>query len=155
MTTLPLYQNPQNPEMYTNIHNNLFILQSDPIMTAALNNVKFIKSKRQPPNLKKLLTTAKFTQHTSISNNVTKCNRPNCSLCQHITESSYYTFKNKKFYVNAPMSCNVQNVLYVITCNGCGEYYIGQTGDKLRNRRTIHAQQIRDPSTRKIPLSKH
>ena len=47
------------------------------------------------------------------------------------------------------------HVLYVITCNGCGEYYIGQTGDKLRTRRTIHAQQIRDPSTRMIPLSEH
>ena len=40
-------------------------------------------------------------------------------------------------------------------CNGCKELYIGQTGDKLRTRRTIHAQQIRDPSTRQIPLSEH
>lgn len=53
------------------------------------------------------------------------------------------------------MSCDVKNVLYVITCNGCKEFYIGQTGDKLRTRRTIHAQQIRDPSTRQIPLSEH
>ena len=37
----------------------------------------------------------------------------------------------------------------------CKEYYIGQTGDKLRNRRTVHAQQIRDPSTRQLPLSEH
>ena len=29
-----------------------------------------------------------------------------------------------------------------------GEYYIGQTGDKLRTRRNTHAQQIRDPSVR-------
>ena len=39
--------------------------------------------------------------------------------------------------------------------NGCGEYYIGQTGDKLRTWRTVHAQQIRDPSTRQIPFSGH
>ena len=31
----------------------------------------------------------------------------------------------------------------------------GQTGDKLRHRRTIHSEQIRDPSTRLIPLSEH
>ena len=53
------------------------------------------------------------------------------------------------------MLCDVENVLYVITCNGCGKYYIGQTGGKLRTRRTVHAQQIRDLSTRHIPLSRH
>ena len=53
------------------------------------------------------------------------------------------------------MSCDVENVIYVITCNGCGEYYIGPTGDKLRTRRNTHVQQIRDPSVRQIPLSGH
>ena len=53
------------------------------------------------------------------------------------------------------MNCTVQNVLYVLVCNGCKEFYIGQTGDKLRNRRTVHDQQIRDPSTRQLPLSEH
>ena len=53
------------------------------------------------------------------------------------------------------MSCDVRNVLYVIRCLGRNEYYIGQTSGKLRDRRTVHAQQIRDPSTRQIPLSAH
>ena len=30
-----------------------------------------------------------------------------------------------------------------------------QTGDKLHSKRTKHAQQIRDPSTRQLPLSGH
>ena len=37
------------------------------------------------------------------------------------------------------MPCDVKNVLYVIRCLGCNEYYIGQTGGKLRERRTIQA----------------
>ena len=53
------------------------------------------------------------------------------------------------------MSCNVKNVIYCLICNGCGKCYIGQTGNKLRMRRTVHAQQARDPSTRKLPLSRH
>ena len=53
------------------------------------------------------------------------------------------------------MDCTVNNVLYVLLCNGCNEIYIGQTGDKLRNRRTVHMQQIRDPSTRQLPVSSH
>ena len=93
---------------------------------------------------------------------MTRCEKNNCSLCQRIIEASCYDSKGKIFYVNHNMSCDVQNVIscdvrnviYVITCYGCGEYYIGQMGGKLRTGRTIHAQHIRDPSTR-IPLSVH
>ena len=53
------------------------------------------------------------------------------------------------------MSYDVTNVIHVIMCNGCGEYDIGHTGDKLRTRRDTNAQQIRDPSVRQIPLSGH
>ena len=73
----------------------------------------------------------------------------------YIEEGNCYNFNGKVFYVNETMSCDVKNVIYAIKCNGCKELYIGQTGNKLRTRRTIHAQQIRDPSTRQIPLSEH
>ena len=43
------------------------------------------------------------------------------------------------------MSCTSNNLIYVITCVGCGKNYIGETGDVLRNRVTVHKQQIRDP----------
>ena len=52
-------------------------------------------------------------------------------------------------------TCASGNLLYIVTCNGCGENYIGQTGTKLRTRFTVHRQQIRDPSVRKISLSEH
>ena len=51
------------------------------------------------------------------------------------------------------MSCDVRNVMYVIRCLGCCEYYEGQTGRKLRDIRTVNAQQIRDPLTRKTPVN--
>ena len=52
-------------------------------------------------------------------------------------------------------SKSISGVLYVLICNGCKEYYIGQTCDKLRNRKSVHVQHIRDPSTRQMPVSKH
>ena len=79
---------------------------------------------------------------------------PKCNLCLYMPIGGSYNFYGKVFPVNETMTCDVQNVIYVITCNCCGEY-TGQTGDKLRTRRTIHAQQVRDPTTRKIPLSQH
>ena len=147
--------NPQNARMFGLFKNNIHILKSDQTMNKICNNFTFIKSKRQPPNLKKILTSAKFRENESNNYNVKKCGGSKCGLCDYLIEGKHYNFNGKKFYVNKNMSCDVENVIYVITCNGCNKYYIVQTGDKLRMRRTVHAQQIRDPSTRQIPLSAH
>ena len=40
-------------------------------------------------------------------------------------------------------------------CEGCGEDYLGQTGNELRKHMTVHRQQIRNPELRMIPLSEH
>ncbi|MEW8512949.1 MAG: GIY-YIG nuclease family protein [Candidatus Thiodiazotropha sp.] len=53
------------------------------------------------------------------------------------------------------MSCEVKNLIYVIRCGGCHEEYIGETGDTLRHRVTVHKQQIRDASTRMLYVSGH
>ena len=53
------------------------------------------------------------------------------------------------------MDCSSKNLLYVIKCEGCGEDYIGETGNELRKRMTVHRQQIRDPTINMIPLSAH
>ena len=53
------------------------------------------------------------------------------------------------------MNCTSTNLIYVITCAGRGHNYIGETGDVLRNRVTVHKQQIRDPHTRMLGVSKH
>ena len=142
--------------MFGILKSNVHLLTNDQTMREALSTSKIIKSKRQPPNLKKILTKAKFAEQASRTmHKVFKCNRANCALCDYLAEGNSFNFKGKTFYVKETMSCDVKNVIYVLQCNGCKEYYIGQTGDKLRSRRTVHAQQIRDPSTRQLPLSGH
>ena len=42
--------------MFTEMKNSMPILMNDPEMKAVLKTTNFLKSKRQPPNLKKLLT---------------------------------------------------------------------------------------------------
>ena len=101
--------NPNNTEMFGILKSNLHILTNDQTMSGALSGSKFIKSKRQPPNFKKLITKAKFTeQQIKTSNKVFKCNRPNCALCDHLEEGNAYDFNGKVFYVNATMSCDVK-----------------------------------------------
>ena len=146
--------NPKNPEIYKVIQFNLPILKEDPRMNDILSNFKIIKSKRQPNNLKRLLTKAKFSN--CDHHEVKRCHRPNCGLCVHLIEGDAFEFKSgRKFYVYESMTCAVKNVLYVIKCGGCGEEYIGQTGDFLRKRVTVHNQQIRDPKTRMLYVSGH
>ncbi|MEW8544931.1 MAG: GIY-YIG nuclease family protein [Candidatus Thiodiazotropha sp.] len=53
------------------------------------------------------------------------------------------------------MTCEVKNVVYVMKCQGCNEEYIGETGNYLRRRVTVHNQQIRDPKTRMLYVSEH
>ena len=69
--------NPNYAEMFGIFTNNLHILYSDDKIKDALNETKLIKSKRQPPNLRKLLTRAKFTENSTAQRKVTKCGRPN------------------------------------------------------------------------------
>ena len=40
------------------------------------------------------------------------------------------------------MSLETKNFIYVITCHGCNEYYIGETSTTLRARIRVHKQQI-------------
>ena len=52
------------------------------------------------------------------------------------------------------MSCDTKNVLYVITCPGCQEYYIGETSNSLRACIWVH-KQMNTPAYRQICLSEH
>ena len=102
-----------------------------------------------------MVTSAKL--HTKITNpKVSKCKRPNCGVCDYLIEGSEFHFKEGPvFKIKNNFSCYSENLLYILTCKGCREHYIGQTGMTLRRRMTIHRQQIREPYTRKIPLSEH
>lgn len=148
--------NPKNPEVFTLIQENIPILKTDERMNRIVQHGNFIKSKRQSKNLKKLLTKARFEEETiPITPTVKKCGRSNCGTCEHLQEKSTFEFKNNKtFTVKCNMDCSNKSVIYVMTCNGCNEFYIGQTSD-FRKRVTVHKQQIRQPEYQQIPLSGH
>lgn len=57
--------------------------------------------------------------------------------------------------MHANISCASKNVIYNITCSGCNEFYIGETGTTLRTRIRIHKQHVNQPEYRKIKLSEH
>ena len=62
--------NPKQPELFNAIQQNLLILYEDDLMKEIIQKYTIIKSKRQPNNLKRLLTKAKFTDTEEINKNI-------------------------------------------------------------------------------------
>ena len=73
-----------------------------------------------------------------------------------ILERNYFTFNcGTRFKIHEDMSCYLKNVIYVMKCRGCGEEYIGKTGNFLYKRFTVHNQHLRDPKTRMLKVNEH
>lgn len=124
-------------------------------MNEVLEKIQIIKSKRQSPSLKKILTRAKFENIDEIPA-VRKCQKPRCATCLYLLEGQQFKFKDgRNFNIHSPMTCESSNLIYDITCSGCGEHYIGQTGDTLRHRMTVHRQQIRETRYHCTAVSGH
>ena len=147
--------NPRNSEAYNTIIQNLPLLTSDPKMHDIIKTHKLIKCKKQHKSLKRLLTNAKLYK-TTTKPEVKRCGRPNCGTCPHLLEGSVFLFKQgESFTIKTNFTCASENLIYAITCSGCGHNYLGQTSISLRKRTTLHKEQIRFPQYRQIPLSGH
>ena len=90
---------------------------------------------RQPKNLRKILTKAKFEENTlppSVKEvGFFSCNDCIYHRCGYFKPCKSFQFKvsNKsiiwhyKCYVN----CDSKNVIYILMCNACEWFYLGQT----------------------------
>ena len=108
-------------------------------MESTLKNTDLIVSRRQPKNLKQILIKAEFS-NSAIKREVTKCNEPRCGTCDIIITGDSLILKgNKTWTIHSPMSCLSKDVIYIIICSKCQDYYIGQT-QNLRNRVTQHKE---------------
>ena len=76
--------NPNNPNVLSTIKNTLPLLKQSPQINKIVDKIDVINSKRQPPNLKRILTRARFQLEEHIQTiKVTKCNQSLCSTCKH------------------------------------------------------------------------
>ena len=80
------------------------------------------------------------------SKGVFKC-LDGCTLCnEHLYEGDEIVLKTGVHVkANSRFECTSRNVVYLIICLGCLEFYIGETGDIIRIRMTVHRQQSKLP----------
>ncbi|KAK3083263.1 hypothetical protein FSP39_017901 [Pinctada imbricata] len=102
--------NPKNEKIFNVAKQFLPILHQSPSLRSLFKPQDFIHSRRQPPNLKKLLTRAKFTSNPDETFKVSKCLDPRCGTCKFILEGDTFKFKSGQiFRVNENMTCKSKN----------------------------------------------
>ena len=147
--------NPRNQNMTSAIQTSRQLLQRSDTMKSVLENKTIINSKRQPKNLKRILTKSKFDSQGETPG-VRKCRRSRCKTCPDLIEGTNITFNNgKKFLVKTNMTCISKNVVYSIICTKCNDFYIGQTKNELCTRMTVHRQQTKHEALRVLNVNKH
>ena len=149
--------NPNNPQVFQLVRKTLPMLNQNSSLKSIMRKTKVIHCQRQPRNLKRILTNSYFPRQKDTDPEVKICGTKRCGTCPYLKQGKEITFSatNETFPIKHSMNCTSTNLIYAITCAGCGHNYIGETGDVLRNRVTVHKQQIRDPHTRMLGVSKH
>ncbi|CAC5388550.1 unnamed protein product [Mytilus coruscus] len=128
--------NPRNFKFIPVAKANLSILGQDEKMRRFINSETLLQSKRQPQNLKRLLTRARFDQKRTFS--VSKCRDSRCGACPYIhVGKRMYIPNGVSLFTNEDITCKSENLIYCIKCNGCQEIYIGQTGNTAVDRSSL------------------
>ena len=139
---LVITHNPNNPQVVASIKQDIQFLNNSTRMKEILERTPLVISRRQPKNLKHQLTSAEFRSTKPIAT-INKCGEPRCGTCCHIVTGHSIKLKNGKVWeIKTPMDCRARNIIYLMLCNKCESFYIGQTLN-LRKRVTLHNEQIR------------
>ena len=107
---------------------------------------------RKNPSLQQLLTFKKPDNSKGVFKFLS-----GCTLCKTLHEGPDLKLKSGKILkANARFECTSRNLVYAMICNGCGELYIGETGDTLRNRFACHRSQMAlDYNEAPVPADPH
>ena len=135
-----------NPNVLGMVREGLSILAPSQRMKTVMGSKKVIAARRQPRNLKSLLFRPRFdTSLQTSKGSVRPCKedmnrgklrgRP-CKCCDSLSKCTHLTFKGSDtpFELRFHFTCDTRNVLYALTCQGCGDNYIGKTEREVRER---------------------
>jgi hypothetical protein len=152
--TLVTTFNHNNPSVFRQIKAGYDFLSTDCELGHIFRNIKLINSQRQPPNMKRKLTSSYITQKSHFTR---PCNNARCGCCNHLVATDHFKFHQtgKTFYIRTELTCSSNNLIYVLICAGCDEYYIGETGDTIRARVRVHRQHINNANCAPLKVSRH
>ena len=105
--------NPNNPKIFDLLKSGVNTLVENNVN--GFKNIRLIHAKRQPPNLKRILTNSLFKNKTA---GVFNCSKRRCLCCWQLLLEISYTFKNvgKQFFLKRKMTYDSRNLIYVVIC---------------------------------------
>ena len=95
---------------------------------------------KRPKNIREILIKARVPSANirtrRVQNGYKKCITPSCLTCPYslpgkVIKASATDFKTE---VNAPVSCDTKNVIYLISCQHCLQQYVGETHRPAKER---------------------
>ena len=128
--------------------NNLLKRSRNERIREVFGNSKTVLSLKQPPNLLRQLTRARFNSLPTDmkENGIFKCDDKRCKLCKlYIQECQTFTTSNNiEWEVKSRITCGSKNIIYFLKCISC-EFkvtYTGKTND-LRSPMNNHISACR------------
>ena len=160
--------NPSNPDISKLVRQNWNVIQNSE-ETSKIFTSKPLIGYRKLPNLRDILTSSTICYPPEIKPNsqkgiITSCTRlGRCTYCPRIKKVDKITsFYSKKTYLckNLPskacITCELSNLIYLISCKKCGLQYVGETKRPFRSRIYEHTRSVLiDDENRSTPVSRH
>ena len=155
--------NPSNPNIKQIIHNNWNIISNSPDCGTLFKDKPVIGFRRLP-NLRDILTNASITyplvESGKIDSKPTICTRlGKCTYCPliNIINTVICNFTDK-FHETKDLpkliTCELNNIIYLISCKKCPKHYVGETSRAFRKRMYEHKASVqRDGQI--TPVSRH
>ena len=97
------------------------------------------------PNLQNMLVNNVFSfKFNNKKHFYKKCDSVSCNVCKFSSSNGIIKIKNLyKIPIACQSSCDSTNIVYIIKCNKCDFYYIGESGRSVKIRISDHLRQIR------------
>lgn len=147
--TFPITFHPTNAQASRCVISNFNVLQMDEDVGDLFSDKPMVVNRRGK-NLKDMLVRSKVRNGGNTEARGTKkCNRRVCLTCDYISDEKLIVGPSGTFEVRANFTCESAGVVYCISCNKCGELYIGETGRKLKRRFTEHRNSVNKQRGRK------
>ena len=98
---------------------------------------------------------ARIIPKSNEPSKICKCLKPNCGICSifNLNPTVVNRFNNKIEHIinerNCTISCDTENVVYLLECSNCKIQYVGETCLPLQRRFSDHKSRIRKHTSKK------
>ena len=145
----PTDENQSKPIYFVSTHNTLIDAKSTGSgIQSTVSGLNTARPDRQPISIKHSFRKSpslkdQLMYRPLCNRKVQKCGK-NCIFCNYLHEGDSIRLKNGMTVTcNGNFECTSRNVVYIATCSGCKESYLGETGDELQSRWVVHRQQAK------------